>query len=127
MSTPTQTNSTVNEVNAIIKGIEDVCLPLIENAIIAAVPDLGLPVVKQVTEEIEQIFANFLTKWAEEQADFTVIDLQTDSEQSNLSAALKALIAAEQSGNQSAITTALAAYQTAQSALVNDNGSGALQ
>ena len=127
MSDPTTTNSTVNEVNTVIKGIENICVPLIENLIIAQVPALGLPIVKQITEGIEQILANYLTKWAEEQADFIIIDGQTASEQSNLSAALKALIAAEQSKDQNAITQALSAYQAAQASLVSSDGSGNLQ
>lgn len=113
MASPTTTNTTANEVNTIIKGIENVCVPLIENAIISAVPALGLPVVKQITEEIEQIFANYLTKWVETQADFAVIDAQVNSEESKLSNASKG--------------TDDAAFQAAQSALINDSGSGNTQ
>jgi hypothetical protein len=111
MSTPTTTNTVANEVNTIIKGIENVCVPLIENAIITAVPALGLPVIKQITEEIEQIFANYLTKWAEEQADFAIIDTQVSSEEAAIA----------QKGQSDA------AFQDTQSALVNDSGSGTLK
>jgi len=109
-SSPATENKTLNEVNEIIKGIENTCLPLIEGVIIAHVPALGLPVVKQISESIEQIIANYLTKWAETQADFAIIDVQVDQEQSNLQKAKSD-----------------ADFQKAQSALINDDGSGTLK
>jgi hypothetical protein len=127
MSTPTTTNSTLTTVNTIIKGIENVCLPLIENAIIAAVPTLGVPVVKQVSEEIETIIANYLDKWAQEQADFTVIDLQTDAEQNSISKDISNIEADEKSSNQTQLAKDEAQYAQDQSSLSNDNGSGNIQ
>ena len=109
-SSPTTSNSVANEVNAIIKGIENTCVPLMETAIITAIPALGLPVVKQITEEIEQIISNYLTKYAEEAADFEVIDLQVSNEESNLS----------KKGQSDAD------FQSSQSALVHDDGTGTL-
>ena len=105
MSLPATTNSTLTAVNTVIKGIENVCLPLIEAAIIAQVPALGPPVVKQITEEIEQILANYLTKWAEEEADFTIIDGQVAAEESNLSSVSKGANDAAFQAAQSALHT----------------------
>lgn len=127
MSIPTTTNKTVDEVNELLKEVENVCVPLIENAIIAAVPALGLPIVKQLSEEIEQILANYLTKWAEEQADFTVIDLQTGNEQSKVSIDIKNIQADEASGNTTQLTKDETQYAKDQSALANDDGAGTLQ
>ena len=104
------TNKTTSEVNTLISGIETEVLPLIESLIIGAAPDMGLPVVKQVTEDIEKVFANYLTKWAETQADFIVIDGQVDSEESALEKAQK-----DKASD--------ADFQAAQTALVCDDGS----
>ncbi len=114
MSTPTTTNKTADTVNSIIKGIENIAVPMIEAALIAKFPLLGAPVVKQITEEVEQVLANYVATYAEQGADFLVIDAQVDSEESKLENAQK-----EGASD--------AAFQAAQSALVNDDGSGQLQ
>lgn len=114
MSTPTTTNSAADKANSIIKGIENVAVPMIEAALIAKFPLLGAPVIKQITEEVEQVLANYVTKYEEEGADFLIIDEQTDSEESNLENAQK----------QGASD---ADFQAAQSALINDNGSGVIE
>lgn len=122
-SEPTTSNSATAHVNSLIKGIEGIIVPIAENAIIAACPELGAPVIKQITEKIEQALADEATKIAEVYADFAVVDVQVDSEERNLSKELQAVIAAERSGDQNAIQTAIQAYQSAASALDHDDGS----
>lgn len=127
MSTPQPTNQAIAQANTIIKDIENMVVPIVENAVISACPTLGAPVVKQISEAVEQALADKLTKYLETGADFEVIDLQTGAEKDEISSELAAVIAAEKSGDPNAIQQAIAAYQKAQSALVNDDGSGSPQ
>jgi hypothetical protein len=122
-TSPPITNPVASEANQIIKILEGILVPIAQNAIIAAVPALGLPVVKQITEAIETALANQLTKMAEQGVTFAIIDAQTDSEQDNLSADQAALIEAEKSGNQQEIQQDMEKYAQDNSALINDDGS----
>lgn len=116
------TNSAAQAANAIIKGIETALEPEIQAAIIAAVPTLGLPVVKQLIDEIETIIENKITVYLETGADFIIYDLQTTTENINVVAARAAYMRALQSGNQAAIAAARITYDHAVSAVANDDG-----
>lgn len=120
---PLPTNPAADQANKIIKAIENVLVPIAENAIIAAVPTLGLPVVKQITEAIETALADKLTQLAETGVTFTIIDIQTGRENSAMSDAVKKLLAAQRSGDPNAIAQAQADFEKAQDALVHDDGS----
>jgi hypothetical protein len=113
MSDPTTTNAAATKADALIKDIEAVLVPMIQNLIIANVPSIGLPVVKQITGGIEQLIANYLTKYVEEVATDLIIDGQIKSEESGLSSAEKGESDAD--------------FQAAQSALINDSGSATPQ
>jgi hypothetical protein len=118
----TITNPAANTADEVIKSIENILVPIAENAIIAAVPALGLPVIKQITQAIEQALANKLTALAQQGITFSIIDVQVGTEENNISEALQNLIAAEKSGNATEIQTAIQNYQAAQTSLVNSDG-----
>lgn len=126
MSDPTTTNATAARVDSLIQQIEGILLPIAENAIIAACPTMGAPVIKQITETIEKGIAGEVTKIAELYASFAVDDLQVDSEDAGVSKELQAVIAAEKDGDPNAIQAAIQAYQRAVSALNADDGSVSL-
>lgn len=123
MSNPTTINNTATEADKLLKALESVLVPIAETAIETAVPALGLPVIKQITQAIEQALANKITALLEMGVTFEIIDVQTGEEQSNVSDALKNLIAAEKTNNQAAIALAVQAYQNYCAALVHDDGS----
>lgn len=120
---PTTDNKTANLADRIIKSLSNAGVATVETMIIADVPFLGWPVIKPLWEIPFGWVASYFTKAAENGATFAVIDLQVDHEESNLSAALKALIEAEKSGDAEAIKKAIQAYANAQSALVHSDGS----
>jgi hypothetical protein len=122
-TTPTATNTAAGNINTLINGIEGIVVPIIQGAIIAAVPTLGLPVIKQIVDAIEQDIANEATKIVELYADFVVMDSQVDSEETSVSTALAAVIAAEKTGDQNAIQQAIQLYQTSLSSLDHSDGS----
>jgi hypothetical protein len=123
----TPTNPAANNVNALIKGIEDILVPIAENAIVAAVPTLGLPVIQQIMNAIVQGLSNEATKIAELYADFGVIDLQVDSEESQVDTDIQKIQSDEQKGDANAIKQDIAQYQKDTSALTSDDGSGNIQ
>ena len=127
MDQPTTTNQTANNLNTAILKVSGTLCTMVETAIIADVPFLGAPVVKQLWETLFNFIASYFIKYSENGVTFAVIDVQTDQEQSNMSDALKNLLAAEKSGDQNAIQNAIAAYAVAQSALVHDDGSATAQ
>ena len=116
-------NKAAQTANSIIKGIEQVVEPLIQAAIITAVPELGLPVIKQITGEIEKIIEDKLTVCLETGADFIIIDMQTSGENNTLVSARAAYIKALQSNDPNTIAVARRTYDEAQSAVAQDDGS----
>lgn len=131
MSTPTTTNATATVADTVISDAlnagEQVAEAAAETALDAAVPFFAVPVVKQITDEIIHLALTELTKelsiTMQTAGTFVIIDTQVNSESSGLSAALLAVIAADKSGDPNAIAQAIKAYQAAQSALANDDGS----
>jgi hypothetical protein len=103
------------------QDIQKVLLPISEAAIIAACPEMDLPVVKQISEGIETAVANELVKIADKYADFAVQDENIDAEDRLISAELKAVIDAEKLGDKDALSKAIAAYQVAVSELSNND------
>lgn len=126
MSGPTTVNSTATEADSVIKSIEAALVPVVEGILISQAPVLGLPVIKTIAALIESALMDKIATFIEEGVTFKIIDSQVGGEESSLSAALSNLIAAEKSNNQAAIRIAIQAYQAAQSALVNDDGSAPL-
>ena len=124
---PTATNTTATDINTIVKVAGGTIVSVAETMIIADVPFLGFPVVKQLWEIVFEWIASYFIKAAENGATFTVIDLQVSSEESGISNALAALVAAEKSGDPNAIKTAIQNYANAQSSLVHSDGSAPAQ
>lgn len=127
MATPSTSNQTAETIDSVIKAGGGAIVSLTETMIIADVPLLGIPVVKQIWEAIFNWIASYFIKAAQTGATFAVIDVQVDAEQSKLSKALSDLIAAEKSGDKNAIQQAIKNYQTAQSAFINSDGSATIK
>jgi hypothetical protein len=123
MSTPTTTNVPATNADNAIKTVGNDIVDAVEAAIISDVPALALPVIKQIWEAFFTWISGYFIRAAETGATFIIIDHEVSGEETSLSEALKALIAAEKTGDQSAIQTAIENYAKAQSALINDNGS----
>lgn len=127
MSGPTTTNPTATQADTIIKDIENVLVPVIQAQLRIQIPALDLPVIKQISDIVEQLTANYLTKFIETGVTFAIIDTQTGAEQIQISGDLAAIEADEASGNQTKLTQDEGQYAKDQSALANDSGSASPQ
>ena len=116
-------NQPASAINSAIAAAAQGLVGIVEGLIIADVPFLGAPVIKQLWSALFEWIAGYFTRALETSATFTVISSQTEIEKQNLSVALQNVIAAEKSGDQAAISLAIQAYQQAQSNLVNYDGS----
>lgn len=94
-----------------------------ESLAIAAAPWLNTPGIKQIWQAAFEWIADKFTKAAELGATFTIIDLQIGAEQTALTRALAALVAAQKSGDKDAIRKAIQDYADAHSALIHFDGS----
>jgi hypothetical protein len=123
MTSPTTTNAPATNTDNTIKTVGDDIIQIVEDAILSDVPALGFPVLKQIWEALFTWISGYFIRAAETGATFIIIDHEVSGEETSLSQALQALIAAEKTGDQNAIKTAIENYAKAQSALINDNGS----
>jgi hypothetical protein len=119
---PSSDNPIVGAADNIVEALENILVPIAENVIISYLPELGLPVVKQITEAIEQGIADKLTALAEQGVTFAVVDTQVTVEKFTISYALMKLIEAEKSGDPNAIKQAMDDYANAQSQLLSASG-----
>lgn len=128
---PFPTNPTATTVNTVINDVvqaaENTAAQAAEAALDAAVPFFAAPVIKQVTdftiEEIIGYVGGKISVGLQQVGTFIVIDTQVAGEKSGISQALANLMLAEKSGDPAKIQEAINAYQKAQSALVNADGS----
>ena len=90
---------------------------------IADYPFLGFPIIKQLWEGILALIGGYFSRALQTGATFIVIDHQVNTEESNLTKALAALIAAQKSGDPVAIQKAIKDYANAHSALIHSDGS----
>lgn len=127
MADPTTTNSAATSANTAIVDVVSALIPAAEGLIIADVPALGLPIIKQIWEALFSWIAGYFEKAAENGATFGIIDLQVIKEEAGVSAGIAALIAAEKTGDPNAIQQAIKDYADANSALVHDDGSAPAQ
>lgn len=123
MSDPTTENATAKTVNDAIKTIHNAGIAAVENLILAEVPWLRFPILKQLFEFLLGWIGGYVIKAEQNGATFAVIDMQVGNEKAAVSVALAAVIAAEKSGDPDAIRMAIKNYADAQSALVHDDGS----
>lgn len=121
MATISNTAATV--ANSVIGSAVSAAEDGVQALIIADVPFLGVPGLKQILGAVISYVGGKFATVLEETATFTIIDSQIGSEESGLSAALKNLIQAEKTGDASQIHAAIQAYANAQSALVGSDGS----
>ena len=125
------TNPTATTVNTVVSdalsAVENVAIQAEETALDAAEPAFALPVIKQITDEILTLGTDYiggkLSVAVQQVGTFVVIDTQVSGEESGISQALASLMVAEKSGNASQIQAAITAYQEAQNAIVEDDGS----
>ena len=120
---PETVNPTAAKVDTVISISASAGETLVEGLIIADVPWLGLPGIKQIWEALFNWIMGYVVKAAQTGATFAVIDAQVSSELSNVSTAMAALIAAEKTGNANAIKIALQNYADYHSNLIHDDGS----
>lgn len=120
---PTTTNNTAQEANKLVSALSNAGVQAVEALIITDVPWLGWPVVKQFWEIPFAWVAGYFTKAAQNGVTFAIIDVQVGSEETGMSAALAAVVAAEKTGDAAKIKAAIQAYANAQSALIHDDGS----
>jgi hypothetical protein len=125
MSTPSTTNTAAKDADTAIKVVDGGIVSVVEGLILADVPGLAIPVVKQIWEALFTWIAGYFTRAAETGATFIIIDYQTHGEVSNVSKALAAVIAAEKTGDAAAINAAIQNYANAQTNLIHDDGSAA--
>lgn len=122
-SNPTTVNEPAVVVGKVLSVLKNGGVALVEALIIADVPWLGWPGIKQIWEFIFSWIAGYFVKAAQNGATFVIIDIQVGAEVGKLAEALKAVIIAQKSGDPVAIKKAMKDYADAQSALVHDNGS----
>lgn len=127
MDTTPTTNQAAADADKLIKLVEGILVPIAENAIVAAVPALGLPIVKQIVDVITQALSDDLTQLAETGVTFGIIDNQVSNEEDNITSATAALEAAQTSGDSNAIAKANAEEDAAAQALINSDGSATPQ
>lgn len=116
-------NKTATTINTGIRVTGNAIVTLVENMIVADVPALGLPIIKQLWQALFTWVAGYFIKAAENGATFEVIDVQVEHEETIISEALAAVVAAEKSGDANALKKAIKDYADAQTALVHDDGS----
>jgi hypothetical protein len=122
-SQPPTENATAGRLADAVKSLSNTGVQAVEALIIADVPWLGWPGIKQAWELVLGFIASYIIKAAQNGVTFAVIDVQVDQELSALSAALKAIQDAQKSGDPIALKKAIQAYADAQSALVHSDGS----
>lgn len=112
---PPEQNATAD---ALISGANSAGVKFIEALIIADFPWMGFPLIRLFLGWGLAFVAGYVTKAEETEVSFLVIDSQTSSEETALSAALKALAVAQKAGNSNEVQKAIQAYADAQSALI---------
>lgn len=123
MGDPSTINTTATGANKIVAALGNAGVQIVEGLIIADVPLLGIPVIKQAWEALFGWMASYFVKASELGVTFTIIDIQVGSEENEMSAALASLVAAEKGGNQDDINKAIQNYITAQKDLISFDGS----
>lgn len=122
---PAPVNKAATNANYIIKVVNQIVTDAAEKALETYVPALGLPVIKQITEAIENAVANQVTKLEQTGVTFLIIDFQVSSEKGDVADQIAAIKAARDSGNALLLQTAIKHFADAHSALIHSDGSAA--
>lgn len=123
MSDPTTVNSGLALSDSMVTTVMDAATAAVEAEIIAAVPELGLPVIKQVLELALHVVEGLTEEQLLRVATFLIVDAQTSLENSNLVKAAGVLAAATATGNADAINQANQDFEKALAALIHFDGS----
>jgi hypothetical protein len=117
------TNQAVKTADSIIhSAIYDVAVSAAESAVIAEVPFLGLPVVKQIFGAALNYFAGIVYTYLAQAATIQIITLQTDAEKNAYAKAELELRTAHLTGNQDAINKATDDFKKALTNIVHFDG-----
>ena len=122
--TPVPSDSGATQAETTVIDLFNAATTAAENLIIAAVPALGIPVLKQIWELIFSWITGYIGKAFGEGAAFIVIDIQVWAQVQKVLASSTALAQAQATGDPNAIATARAASDAAAQALFTFNGSG---
>lgn len=120
---PTTENKTAGRIARAIKNLGNAGVKAVEALIIADVPWLAWPGIKQTWQLLLGWVAGYFLTALQNGATFTVIDTQVGGQLDALSVALRALIAAQKTGDAVAIKKAIQDYADAHSALIHSDGS----
>lgn len=125
---PGTTNDTAIIVNKAIAATGGSIIAIAEDLIIAEVPFLGFPIIKQLWQTLFYWVVGYLLRALEQSATFAIIDSQIDAE---LKAVTQALVnlnsVAQNSGDPDAVKKAIQDYANAHSLLVHADGSAPIQ
>ena len=121
---PLPTNPTTQVVNTVIDTVWQAAVTAAEAALIAAVPEMGVPVVKQVSQEVIQLVAQAIYKQFALWVSFEIIDFQDSAELTSEQKALVALKSAQKSGDPLALAQALSNFDQSVAALTRIDGAG---
>lgn len=120
---PPTENKEAAKIDSAVGALANVGVSSVEAMIIADVPWLAWPVIKQLWEIPFGWVSTYFVKAAKNGITFAVVDIQVAHEESNLSKELAAVVAAEKTGDPVAIKKAIQDYADAQSALLHSDGS----
>lgn len=125
--TPLPTTNVPEQIGAtVVSDIQQMADTAIDAYAEAQAPVLAVPIIKQIFEYLVSWITTPLTTIFGTLLSWGVIDTEIFLEKLGVSNALKALIAAEKTGNPDAIAKALKDFQAANSALDNSDGSAPL-
>jgi hypothetical protein len=125
MTDPTTSNKDAVTADEILSVLKNSGVAAVETLIVADVPILGVPVIKQLWELFFSWIATYFIKVAQTGTTFAIIDVQVATETMGISAALAQVVAAEKTGDAAQIQAAIQNYANAQSMLTHDDGSAA--
>ena len=117
------TNVVASAIDSAVAVGESAAVTVVEKAAETSEPLLAVPFIKECFEAFVSWFMGFWSKTGQLEVTKVVTTVQTGIEETSLESANKAVEAAIASGDQNAIATAEAAFQKAQSAAANNDGS----
>jgi len=115
-------NKTIQTADEIIAQANSAGVKYLQGLITADVPFLGLPVISTFVGMVLGWLDGYLVTVEEDGVSFAIYDIKTSGEETAISKARAALLAANKSQDPAAIQKARQDYASAQSALVNLDG-----
>lgn len=125
--TPTTVNQPAKTADQIISAVVfDAGVPIAEAAIIAAVPWLGLPIIKNILELLLKTVAGYFYRATSTYSTLQIIAFETNSEKGAYAAAEKNLRLAHVSGDPVALQKATDDFKKTFRSLVHYDGSNSV-